>query len=630
MYVCAATAHDGAGDIWQPIVGNFNLASRWTATSAGGWVSADLSGDPAVTTATAPDSTVGTKPATGLMFVAKGKAAEDRRTERNPEFGGNRLDVSAYLRGSGDPSGSQLRIGARFDYADDRAATTAWLTSLATTDNRWTKITGSLTIPAGADRITPRIEFTGTGVADSATINFGDVVYTVVDVDAWTTPRRAEQAAAVNMVYKRSPSTPAALIAGPDRTPTGTSDSATSAPGSGRLWENFGIRPPEAANWTWGGWRKAEGQDGRTGGTGPTGPPGPEGTTPSVVAYAYGLTTSSTQPGTSLRPDNDWATNVSGVRGTQGSGPTAIRWYADRRTPDRTKQYLHGYTRTETGTAKTDWTWIGVVETWKPGVSTYAKKVTGLTVWSDLPENTKTGLFPNNTPAIGDTLTQLQYAETDARWQQYPRPFRSIRVWSGESWEANHEIVGGLLVAGRIASRTNIIAGGAIFTDDYRPQSVAADGSILVEGAGAYISSGYVQLPLTRVTGTLHARNIEANVINAYFFSSQVERFADRNEHTISRTTGGKALSEAPRAVGLLIYYENGRGMMMTACRFGSSATFLHSNNVRAMVITPQNSDKNHSLQIWKQSNTALKLQVTTSRAGIFTVRYIYWLAIAS
>ena len=511
LYVSAATAHDGAGDTWQPIVGALNLVSQYAATAAGGWVSADLTGDPAVTTATAPDTT-GPEPPSGRMFVAKGKAAEDRRTERNAEFGGNRLDVSAYLRGSGDPSGSALQIGARFDYADDRTATTAYLATTATTDNRWTKVTGSIPIPARADRITPRIQFTGTGVADSATINFGDVSYTVRDLDAWTTPRRAEQAAAVNMVYKRSPSTPAALTAGPDRTPTGTSDSATSAPGSGRLWENFGIRPPEAANWTWGGWRKAEGLDGRHGSSGGTGP------APSVVAYVYGLTTSSMQPGSGLRPSaQEWATNGSGLRDTKGSGPTAISWYAERRTPNRTKQYLHAYSRTETGSTKTNWSYVGVVETWKPGVPKYAKVVTGRTTWDDGAANTK-NQFPDNTPAIGDTLTQLQYAETDARWQQTPRPFRSIRVWSGESWERDHEIVGGLLVAGRLASQTNIIAGGAIRTHDYVPYN-----SVTGAGQGVYLSGEYTQIPLTRVTGTLYAKNIESNVINARKFWSGIQ-----------------------------------------------------------------------------------------------------------
>ena len=637
LYVCAATAQDGAGDTWRPIVGDANLVSQSvaTATAAGAWVSADLSGDPAVTTAAAP-ATVGPEPPSGWMFTAKGKAAEDRRTARNAEFGGNRLDIAAYLRGSGDPSGSSLQIGARFDYADDRAATTAWLPTLATTDNRWTEVTGSLTIPAGADRITPRIQFTGTGVADTATINFGDVVYTVVDVDAWTVPRRAEQAAAVNNVYKRSASTPAALPAGPDRTPTGTSDSATAAPGSGTLWQNFGIRPPEAANWTWGGWRKGEGEAGPRGprgpgSTGPPGPGGPPGTTPSVVAYAYGLSTSSREPSTSLRPDNRWATNVSGLRGAKGTGPTAISWYAERRPPNRTKQYLHGYSRKETGSAKTNWAYVGVVETWKPGVPETVTVVTGRTTWDPSAANTK-NRFPNNTPAIGDTLIQVQYAETDARWRQYPRPFRSIRVWSGSAWEAHHEIVGGLLVAGRLASRTNIIAGGAIFTDDYRPQSVAADGRILVEGRGAYISSGYVQLPLTRVTGTLKAANIESNVINAYFFSSQTLAYPDdRNVRTISMSTGGVALNLAPRAVGLLIYYDGGRGLAVTACRFGSSATFREQDHVDAMIVTPHQQGDNHqTLRVWKRSNTVLNVKRATDKGNPFTIRYVYWLAIAS
>lgn len=634
LYVCAATAHDGAGDTWHPVVGDPDLISQSVAigTSVGGWVSADLTGDPAVTTAAAP-ATVGPEPPSGRMFVAKGKAAEDRRTERNAEFGGNRLDITAYLRGSGDPSGSALQIGARFDYADDRTATTRYLSTdadvliTAVTDNRWTKVAGSIPIPAGADRITPRIAFTGTGVADSATINFGDVFYTVRDLDAWTTPRRAEQAAAVNMVYKRSPSQPAALTAGPDRTPTGTSDSATSAPGSGRLWENFGIRPPEAANWTWGGWRKAEGLDGRSGGTGPTGPPGPEGTTPSVVAYAYGLTTSSAQPGTSLRPDNDWATNASGSRGTQGTGPTAISWYADRRTPTRTKQYLHGYSRTETGSAKTNWAYVGVVETWKPGVPKTIRVTTGLTAWTSNWRAHTTDRFPNDTPAIGDMLVQAQYAETHEKWEEYPRPFRSIRVWSGESWEADHEIVGGLLVAGRLASRTNIIADGAIFTSDYRP-----DDGTGTTGAGAYLSSGYVQLPLTRVTGTLYARNIDANVINAYFFSSNPVTISSPNvEATINKSASGVALADATRAVGVLIYYTNNLGMAVTACRFGTSATFQKTNNVYAQIVTPNTKSPNHTLHIWRLSDSALKVRRTTShRSSAFTIRYVYWLAIAS
>ena len=621
LYVCAATAHDGAGDLWRPIVGDANLVSQSVATAAGAWVSTDLAGRPAVTLATAP-STVGPEPPSGKMFVAKGRAADDHISARNPEFGGKRLDIVAYLRGSGDPSGSQLGIGANFRYADDRTGTGAQLTDLATTDNRWTKVTGSLTIPSGVDRIQPWIAFTGTGVADSATINFGDVSYQVVDVEAWTAPRRAEQAAAVNMVYKRSTAQPAALQPGPDRIPTGTNDQASAAPGSGRLWENFGIRAPEAVNWTWGGWRKAEGEDGTDG---RPGSPGRPGTTTSVVAYAYGLSTSSRQPGSGLRPDNDWATGASGLRGTKGTGATAIAWHADWQPPTRTKQYLHAYSRRETGSSKTNWSWTGVVDTWKPRLTVSREVVTGLTTWSTAANHTS-NLFPNRTPAIGDTLIQLQYAQTDVRWQQVPRPFRNIRVWSGDAWEADHEIVGGLLVAGRLASRTNIIAGGAIQTSDYVPYD-----SVTGAGAGAYISSGYVQIPLTRVTGTLRARNIESNVINAYFFSSRTLAYGDdKNVRTISMSTGGVALNNAPRAVGLLIYYDGGRGLAVTACRFGSAATFQKSNNVTAMIVTPHTGDDHQTLQVWKQSNTVLNVQRITDNGNPFTIRYVYWLAIAS
>ena len=431
-------------------------------------------------------------------------------------------------------------------------------------------------------------------------------------------PRRAEQAAAVNMVYKRSTAQPAALNPGPDRTPTGTSDAAGTAPGSGRLWENFGIRPPEAANWTWGGWRKAEGQDGSPGGPGSPGRPGSPGSTPSVVVYAYAVATSGTLA-SALAPSNDWATNRTGLRGTQTSAGVTVRWYAERQVPNRTYQYLLAYSRRETGGAKTDWQSLGVVETWKPGVPVSREVVTGLTTWSTAANHTS-NLFPNRTPAIGDTLIQLQYAKTDARWKT-SNPYRNIRVWSGESWDADHEIVGGLLVAGRLASRTNIIAGGAIKSADY------ASGS-----KGFFLGSDFSEFQAVNIRGTLSAANIDANVINAYFFSSQTLAYADdRNIRTISRTTGGVALNEAPRAVGLLIYYDGGRGLAVTACRFGSSATFQKSNNVRAQIVTPNTESPNHTLQVWRHSDSALKFMRTSDyRSSTFTIRYVYWLAIAS
>lgn len=642
LYVSAATAHDGAGDTWRPIVGAANLVSQSQASAAGAWVSADLTGDPAVTTATAP-ATVGPEPPSGRMFVAKGKAAEDRRTERNAEFGGNRLDIVAYLRGSGDPSGSALQIGARFDYADDRTATTTYLSTdanvaiTAVTDNRWTKITGSLTIPTGVDRITPRIAFTGTGVADSATINFGDVAYTVVDVDAWTTPRRAEQAAAVNMVYKRSPSTPAALNAGPDRTPTGTSDSATSAPGSGRLWENFGIRPPEAANWTWGGWRKAEGLDGRSGGTGPTGPAGPEGPDGSTTAYAYVALTTQDQPTGANAPFSGWRTGrTSGNYPTRIGATTGIVYSVAAPQATRSRQYIGRFSRVETGATATSWVWNGIVASWTPAPNLHRDWVRGAsaTSWLGSRRNVpgitppKTGgqymkeLFPDDQPAIGDTVTQRAYAKTASNATAAVRGgWRETRVWNGTGFVRDYEISGASLIVESLASRTNIVAGAAIQTNNYQ------------EGvSGVYLSPEHVQLPVTHVVGTLSAENIDANVINAYFFSSDPVTISNRNEYTVSRTTGGKALNEAPRAVGLLIYYENGRGMMITACQFGTSATFQQSNNVRAMVITPHTGDKNNTLQIWKHSNTVLKLKRTTGGDSVpaITIRYIYWLAIAS
>lgn len=607
LYVSAATAHDGKGDYWWPFIHEGNLVSQHAATSAGAWVSADLSGDPAVTLATAP-SAVGPEPPSGKMFVAKGKAAEDRTTAHNREFGGNRLDINAYLRGSGDPSGSTLRIGARFDYADDRAATFHWLTAHAVTDNRWTKVGGSLTVPSGVDRITPRIEFTGTGVADSATINFADVNYVVIDVDAWTAPRRAEQAAAVNMVYKRSTAQPAALTPGSDRIPTGTSDAAGTAPGSGRLWENFGIRPPEAANWTWGGWRTAEGRDGTDGRT-VTGPPG---STPTVVAYAYAVATSGTLA-SALAPSNAWATNRTGLRGTLISAGVTVRWYAERQVPNRTYQYLLAYSRRETGSAKTNWESLGVVETWKPGVPVSREVVTGMTVWSTAAAHTA-NLFPNRTPAIGDTLTQLQYAKTDARWKT-SNPFRSIRVWSGETWDANHEIVGGLLVAGRLASRTNIIAGGAIKSSDY------------VSGrSGFFLGSDFSEFQAANIRGTLSAGNIESNVINARFFWAGNIYLDNSNTHTLTKAASGVALPD--EATGMLIYYENSEGMTVTAVRFGSYASFQKGNNCYAMTIAPGTNHRFQHLHVWRGiSESSINLSWEARRNWV-RLRILYWITI--
>ena len=609
LYVSAATAHDGAGDLWRPIVGEPNLVSQSVATAAGSWVSSELTGDPAVTLATAP-STVGPEPPSGKMFVAKGGRAEDRVTARNPDFGGNRLDIVAYVRGSGDPSGSQLAVGASFAYADNRPATAAHLTdALATTDNRWTKVTGSLPIPSGADRIRAWIAFTGTGVADSATINFADVSYQVVDVEAWTAPRRAAQAAAVNMVYKRSTNQPAVLNPGPDRIPTGTSDAAGTAPGSGRLWENFGIRPPEAANWTWGGWRKAEGEDGTDGRT-VTGPPG---TTPTVVAYAYAVATSGTLAA-ALAPSNAWATNRTGLRGTRTSAGVTVRWYAERQVPNRTYQYLLAYSRRETGSAKTNWENLGVVETWKPGVPVSREVVTGMTVWSTAAAHTA-NLFPNRTPAIGDTLTQLQYAKTDARWKT-SNPFRSIRVWSGESWDADHEIVGGLLVAGRLASRTNIIAGGAIKSADY------ASGS-----KGFFLGSDFSEFQAANIRGTLSAGNIESNVINARFFwSSSLTLSNNAAVHTITKVSRGVDMPN--EATGLLIYYENSTGMNVTAVRFGSWDSFQRANNCYATCTFPGTNHRFQTVQFWRgTTRSSVKVKRARSENSI-TLRVIYWVTI--
>ena len=657
LWVSAATADDGDGDTWQPLVGDANLVSQSEAAAAGSWVSADLPGDPAVTTAAAASSTVGDPPASGRMFVAKGKAAEDRRTEPNPQIGGNRLDVTAYLRGSGDPSGSALRIGARFDYADDRTATTKWLTTdanvviTAMTDNRWTEVSGSITIPAGADRLTPRIEFTGSGVADSATINFGDVVYTVVDVDAWTVPRRAEQASAVNIVYQRSTTQPAALPAGPRRTPATTSDSATAAPGSGRLWENFGLRKPDAVNWIWGGWIKVEGVDGRPGATGPTGPTGPTGGTGgkgdtgdtgpagSTVRYAYVALTTQDQPtdGNAPRPTTGptpWPTgHTSGPYPKPPTGMT-VTYYPTAPQATRSRQYVGRFSRTETGSTATPWVWEGIVASWVPAPNLHRNWVTGERAWignrahARVPRGFATGhaymksLFPNGQPAIGDTITQWEYARGSSNALPATRGgWSDTRVWNGSDFVADYEISGANLIVESLGSRMDIVAGGAIKTHNY------------IEGRqGVYISPEHSQLNVTNVIGDLSADNIEANVINAYFFSSETVTISNRNEYTVSRTTGGKALNEAPRAVGLLIYYENSRGMMITACRFGSSATFQQSNNVRAMVITPHTGDKNNTLQIWKYSNTVLKLKRTTGGSSVpaIKVRYIYWLAIAS
>ena len=630
LYVCAATAHDGAGDLWRPIVGDANLVSQSRADAAGSWVSADLSGDPAVTTAAAASSTIGDPPSSGRMFVAKGKAAEDRRTERNQQIAGNRLDIRADLRGSGDPSGSALRIGARFDYADDRTATTKWLTTdanvviTATTDNRWTEVSGSIDIPAGADRITPRIEFTGSGVANSATINFGDVVYTVVDVAAWTTPRRAEQAAAVNMVYKRSPTQPAALPAGPDRTPTGTADAATSAPGSGRLWENFGIRPPEAANWTWGGWRKAEGEDGQDG-VSPPATPGPPGST---ARYAYVALTTQDEPSGNNAPQNSWSTGRTSGEYRPKPHLATVTYTPTAPQATRSRQYVGRFSRTETGSTKTDWVWEGIVASWVPAPNLHRYWVrTGARSWdaSNDAFSYMKSQFPNGQPAIGDTFTQRQAApnrnDAAARGAWF-----ETRVWNGSTFVSDYEISGANLIVNSIGSRTTIAFGGSIQTNDYQED----DGTGLV-GQGVYISSGHTQFPLTRVTGTLYAKNIEANVINAYFFSSTPVTIADTAEYTVAKSTGGKTLREAKRAVGVLIYYENETGMALTACRFGTSATFQKSNNVKAHIVLPNRSSPNHTLQVWRHSDSVLKFKRTTTyRSSTFTIRYVYWLAIAS
>lgn len=579
LYVSAATAHDGAGDTWRPIVGAANLVSQSvaTATAAGSWVSADLTGDPAVTTAAAP-ATDGPEPPTGWMFVAKGKAAEDRRTEPDPAFGGNRLDIVAYLRGSGDPSGSTLQIGARFDYVHVfTAATTAYLTSTAITDNRWTRVTGSLTIPAGADRITPRIQFTGTGVADSATINFGDVAYTVVDLDAWTTPLRAAQDAAVNMVYKRSASQPAALRPGPLRIPSTTSDSATAAPGSGRLWENFGTRPPESANWTWGGWRKAEGADGATGPPGPEGPPGPTSTTPgpagtpgSTTRYAYVALTTQAQPTGSNAPRpttgiTPWATGRTSGNYPRPSGAT-VTYSATAPQATRSRQYVGRFSRVETGSTATAWVWEGIVASWVPAPNLHRDWITGGHNWIGNRVHAATGgrltgtaymkrLFPGFQPAIGDLVTQWQFSPTARTSSASVRTgWSETRVWNGSDFVSDYEISGANLIVESLGARMNIAVGGAIKTNNYRPPSST------FKGSGVYISDDYNQFPAANIIGEVKAANIDANVINAYFFSSNPASLSGATERTINMSTGGVALNLAPRAVGLLIYYTKRTG----------------------------------------------------------------------
>ena len=636
LYVSAATAHDGAGDTWQPIVGDVNLVSQSAATAAGAWVSADLTGDPAVTTAAAPDSTIGEKPPSGRMFVAKGKAAEDRRTERNAEFGGNQLNISAYLRGSGDPSGSALTIGARFDYADDRESTVG-MTGLFTTDNRWTKVSGSIPIPTGVDRITPRIEFSGTGVADSATINFGDVVYTVVDVDAWTTPRRAEQAAAVNMVYKRSPSQPAALNAGPDRTPTGTSDSATSAPGSGRLWENFGIRPPEAANWTWGGWRKAEGLDGRSGGTGPTGPTGPGGDPGSTTAYAYVALTTQDQPRDANSPQPvsggvlraDWPTGR-----TSGAYPkptaATVTYYPYAIQATRSRQYIGRFSRVETGATATAWVWNGIVASWTPAPNLHRDWVRGAsaTSWLGSQRNVpgitppKTGgqymkeLFPNGQPAIGDTVTQRAYAKTASNATAAVRGgWRETRVWNGTGFVRDYEISGANLIVESLASRTNIVAGGAIQTNNYR------------EGvSGVYLSPEHVQLPMANVVGTLSAQNIDSNVINARKFWSGLQAISD-TDVWLSASSDGVSTPDDANSLLCIGQTNNGATGVIGVIYFATLATLNGDDYLNGWFDCQNSQEKPWVIGAKRSSSTrrlAFKRTGGTSRGNI-RLRTIYW-----
>ena len=635
LYVSAATAHDGAGDTWQPLVGDANLVSRSVATAAGAWVSADLTGDPAVTTAAAP-ATAGPEPPSGRMFTAKGKAAEDRRTERNAEFGGNRLDIVAYLRGSGDPSGSALQIGARFDYADAAtAATAAYLATTAVTDNRWTKVTGSLTIPAGADRITPRIQFTGTGVADTATINFGDVIYTVVDVDAWTVPRRAEQAAAVNMVYKRSPSTPAALPPGPDRTPTGTSDSATSAPGSGRLWENFGIRPPEAANWTWGGWRKAEGQDGSSGGRGPAGTPGSPGST---TAYAYVALTTPEEPRDSNAPQPvsggvlraDWPTGR-----TSGAYPkpttATVTYYPYAIQATRSRQYIGRFSRVETGATATNWVWEGIVASWTPAPNLHQDWVRGATARSwlgntNIPGVTppKTGqqymkeLFPNDQPAIGDTVTQRAYAKTASNATAAVRAgWRETRVWNGTRFVRDYEISGAHLIVESLASRTNIVAGGAIQTNNY------------VEGeSGVYISPEYNQFPAAHIVGTLSADHIDADVLNYRPFWKG-GRYVVGNNIPVAFAKLANGITPPAKTNGFYIVYErtgdeSRTDTTLAQFAFSNLAAFTKASLTKALFFLGEGNGDQMSVEGW-YTNSRLYLRSGRGSKYRVRIRLIYW-----
>ena len=619
LYVCAATAHDGAGDTWQPIVGDPNLVSQSRAEAAGSWVSADLPGDPAVTTAAAASSTVGDPPSSGRMFVAKGKAAEDRRTERNQQIAGNRLDIRADLRGSGDPSGSQLRIGARFDYADDRTATTAWLTDLAMTDNRWTEVAGSIDIPAGADRITPRIEFTGSGVADTATINFGDVVYTVVDVEAWTAPRRAEQAAAVNMVYKRSTTQPAALPAGPDRTPSGTSDAATSAPGSGRLWENFGIRPPEAANWTWGGWRKAEGEDGQDG-VSPPATPGPPGST---VRYAYVALTTQDEPSGNNAPQNSWSTGRTSGEYRPKPRLATVTYTPTAPQATRSRQYVGRFSRTETGSTKTDWVWEGIVASWVPAPNLHRYWVrTGARSWdaSNDAFSYMKSQFPNGQPAIGDTFTQRQAApnrnDAAARGAWF-----ETRVWNGSDFVSDYEISGANLIVNSIGSRTTIAFGGSIQTNDYQED----DGTGLV-GQGVYISSGHTQFPLTRVTGTLYAKNIESNVINARKFWSGLQAISDRDVWLSASSDG---VDDPDNANSLLCIGQTNDGAtgVIGVIYFATLATLNGSDYLNGWFDNQNSKEKPWIIGAKRNGTTkglAFKRTGGTSR-GNFRLRTIYW-----
>ncbi|MCY4123134.1 MAG: hypothetical protein OXG72_19685, partial [Acidobacteria bacterium] len=73
----------------------------------------------------------------------------------------------------------------------------------------------------------------------------------------WSTPRRCESPAGINTVYRRSATRPAALPDGPVRVPAGTADGPPS--GAGDLWQNTGVRNAFTRDWTWDGWRRAEG-----------------------------------------------------------------------------------------------------------------------------------------------------------------------------------------------------------------------------------------------------------------------------------------------------------------------------------------------------------------------------------